>query len=246
MKKAFLTIFALCLCLLFACAVDAPDYTNEKVSPSVPESQEPPTQNNDTVNPAPLPNDPTDNKPTVPVTPDTIDPNHSDIVPATPDTIKPDAPKPLTKSYVAHNTVSGDDINSSKAWIDTLGGFPGFTITAQYDEVNDCYLLGDGMGAYQLIEKVEFSPSHIKVYFVSGVIMHKYMTNIPDYIAINSSQIKVTSPDGYEYTSTVYTYTYSGKGKLDTSSEQVTLTFPIGAEITERVQDIFISCGKVD
>lgn len=247
MKRVFMTVFALCLCLLFACKQESVSYPKADKVPSVPDVQEPSfdaESNKNSDDPLKSPSVP--NTPTAPVTPDTIDPGNSNIPMATPDTIKPDAPKPLDKTYTAYNNISDADITSCKAWIDTLGGFPGFTLTAQYDEDLDGYTLGEGMGAFELVEKVEFSPQHIKVFFVSGVKMHKYMTDIPDYIAINSSKIKVTAPDGYEYTSTVYTYTYSGKGKLDTSSDQVTLTFPIGIEITERVQDIFISCGKVD
>lgn len=248
MKRVFLTVFALCLFLLFSCAYDGAPSSQSGIKPPDTQAQQPSTKPDYSISPDSEKDNSSDDSdaPSVFVTPDNIEIDNSDISMATPDTIKPNSPKPLSKTYTSYNNVDTATVQASKDWVQTLGGLPGFTASAQYDEENDCYIISEGMGAFQLIEKIEFAPTHIKVYFISGVKMHKYMTDIPDYIAINSSQIKVTSPDGNEYTSTVYNYTYSGKGKLDTASEQVTLTFPIGTEITERVQDIFISCGKVD
>ncbi len=95
MKRVFLTVFALALCLLFACSSNKPNISQKGPDTHI---KEPSASLEDSTPPTPAPQNPSqNNKPVAPVTPDTIDPDIYNVPMATPDTIKPDAPKPVQR-----------------------------------------------------------------------------------------------------------------------------------------------------
>ncbi|MBR3865537.1 MAG: hypothetical protein IKM67_02355 [Clostridia bacterium] len=232
MKKSLITILVLLLLILSACTAEGeqaakiPEKDEASIEPVAPSTPDTVPNATDT-SPADIPSTPSDTD------------NDSSLVPSSPSNIAN-----LSKIYSVANEVGQAAESSCKQWMDSLGGLPGFTISGKYDTQSGNYILSDGMGGFEAIEKIYVCNLNITVQFRDYVMLHKWMTDIPDYIAINSSKVQGVTPDGYEYTSTVYAHSFNGIGELATDNGRITLTFTFDKPII--IDDFYISCGKVD
>ncbi len=248
MKKSFIAILLALIILLCGCVASTEPATDiPKKDEETPPVTDAPATHDELLGGDSTPSD-------VPATPSDTDGNGDptidilaspDDIPETTDTpTAPDDIASMSKPYKIDNNITAAKINGNKQRLSSMGGLPGFSVYITYDADTDSYSIVETMGDYEAIDHMYIWNTGLTVVFRDYVTFHKWMTEIPSYLSVNSSSITLVSPEGYEFESTTYDYTFSGNGILTEESGQLTLNFSIDQPMI--VEDFYLCCGKID